>query len=91
MFTFLLGLEYLAIDNKCISCWTLRSLLLCLTYSGLCADVEEGGETAFPDSNKWVFAEQATRQGSFSPCAAGSVAFKPKKVSTQTQRSVCST
>jgi len=42
-------------------------------------DVEEGGETAFPDSNKWVFPEQATRQGSFSPCAAGSVAFKPKK------------
>lgn len=43
-------------------------------------DVIEGGETAFPDSNFWVDKSLPARLGPFSPCAAGSVAFKPKKV-----------
>lgn len=42
-------------------------------------DVIEGGETAFPDSNFWVDKSLPARLGPFSPCAAGSVAFKPKK------------
>jgi hypothetical protein len=46
----------------------------------VCADVIEGGETAFPDSNFWVDKSLPAKMGPFSPCAAGSVAFKPKKV-----------
>lgn len=42
-------------------------------------DVPRGGETAFPYSNRWVHASLPARLGPFSPCAAGSVAFKPKK------------
>ncbi|GBF92354.1 hypothetical protein Rsub_05556 [Raphidocelis subcapitata] len=42
------------------------------------SDVEEGGETAFPDGSEWAHPDQAARSGPFSPCAAGSVAFKPK-------------
>ncbi|GAX79135.1 hypothetical protein CEUSTIGMA_g6575.t1 [Chlamydomonas eustigma] len=40
---------------------------------------EEGGETAFPESNGWLHPElgEAT-QGPFSPCAQGHVALKPK-------------
>lgn len=44
------------------------------------ADPIEGGETAFPDSNHWVDKSLPAKLGPFSPCAQGSVAFKPKKV-----------
>uniref|UniRef100_A0A7R9VYF6 Fe2OG dioxygenase domain-containing protein n=1 Tax=Chlamydomonas euryale TaxID=1486919 RepID=A0A7R9VYF6_9CHLO len=37
----------------------------------------EGGETAFPNS-EWVDPELAERNGPFSDCAEGHVAFKPK-------------
>ena len=56
-------------------------LLPFLTFGRRCrADVIEGGETAFPDSNHWVDKSLPAKLGPFSPCAAGSVAFKPKKV-----------
>lgn len=42
-------------------------------------DVIEGGETAFPDSNHWVDKSLPQKLGPFSPCARGSVAFKPRK------------
>ncbi|KAK9817816.1 hypothetical protein WJX72_002663 [[Myrmecia] bisecta] len=39
----------------------------------------EGGETAFPKSNKWVDPALAESYAPFSKCAQGSVAFKPKQ------------
>lgn len=42
-------------------------------------DVEEGGETAFPDSTHWAAPELASQQGAFSKCTEGGVAFKPRK------------
>lgn len=44
------------------------------------ADVEEGGETAFPNSTDWVNPELPKRMGPFSECTNNGVAFKPKKV-----------
>ena len=43
-------------------------------------DVEEGGETAFPDGSEWAHKDLPARMGPFSPCAAGGVAFRPKMV-----------
>ena len=41
---------------------------------------EEGGETAFPNSNGWLHPEAGEpTQGPFSPCARGHVAYKPKQ------------
>jgi len=54
-------------------------LLRCVSAA---ADVIEGGETAFPDSNHWVDKSLPQKLGPFSPCARGSVAFKPRKVIT---------
>eukprot|EP01025_Chloroclados_australasicus_P011084 TRINITY_DN14802_c0_g1_i4.p1 TRINITY_DN14802_c0_g1~~TRINITY_DN14802_c0_g1_i4.p1 ORF type:complete len:286 (+),score=22.14 TRINITY_DN14802_c0_g1_i4:258-1115(+) len=42
-------------------------------------DVEEGGETAFPVDSVWAAPSQQKHQSSFSSCAAGHVAVKPKK------------
>lgn len=42
------------------------------------SDVEEGGETAFPDSDRWVHRDLPGRMGPFSECTEGGVAFKPK-------------
>lgn len=42
------------------------------------SDVEEGGETAFPDSNQWAHPDLAKTMGPFSKCTEGGVAFKPK-------------
>ncbi|KAG1679469.1 hypothetical protein FOA52_011067 [Chlamydomonas sp. UWO 241] len=40
---------------------------------------EEGGETAFPHASAWVNPEAGEpRQGNFSECAKGHVAYKPK-------------
>eukprot|EP00798_Chlamydomonas_sp_ICE-L_P021598 gene21598-28597_t len=39
---------------------------------------EEGGETAFPQSDGWLHREMSTKQGKFSSCAEGHVAYKPK-------------
>jgi len=47
------------------------------------ADVEEGGETAFPDSNAWVSDQLPKAMGPFSQCTEGGVAFKPKLVSSR--------
>lgn len=43
------------------------------------SDVEEGGETAFPDSRHWAHPDLPARMGPFSDCTEGGVAFKPKK------------
>lgn len=43
------------------------------------ADVEEGGETAFPFGSEWVNPALAERSGPFSDCAKGHVAVKPRK------------
>lgn len=51
------------------------------TQLPLLPDVEEGGETAFPDSNSWAHEELPKRLGPFSSCTEGGVAFKPKLVS----------
>lgn len=41
---------------------------------------EEGGETAFPNSDGWLHPEVGEpTQGPFSPCAQGHVAYKPKQ------------
>ena len=41
---------------------------------------EEGGETAFPESNGWLHPEMGEpAQGPFSPCAKGHVAYRPKQ------------
>jgi len=41
---------------------------------------EEGGETAFPNSNGWLHPEMGEpTQGPFSDCAKGHVAYKPKR------------
>ena len=41
---------------------------------------EEGGETAFPNSNGWLHPEMGEpAQGPFSPCAKGHVAYKPRQ------------
>jgi hypothetical protein len=48
------------------------------------ADVPEGGETAFPDSDYWVDRSLPEKLGPFSPCARGAVAFKPRKVGCAT-------
>lgn len=41
---------------------------------------EEGGETAFPHAAPWLHPEMgAPTQGSFSDCANGTVAFKPRR------------
>ena len=42
--------------------------------------MEEGGETAFPDSDRWVHRDLPGRMGPFSECTEGGVAFKPKLV-----------
>ena len=42
--------------------------------------MEEGGETAFPDSNKWAHPDLPGRMGPFSKCTEGGFAFKPKLV-----------
>jgi hypothetical protein len=59
----------------CMQMLSMLSFICCL-----CADVQEGGETAFPDSNHWVDKSMPERLGPFSPCAHGSVAFRPRKV-----------
>ena len=41
-------------------------------------DTEEGGETAFPDSD-WIEPESEYAQQKFSKCAENGVAFKPKR------------
>ena len=41
-------------------------------------DTEEGGETAFPDS-EWIEPESEYAQQKFSECAKNGVAFKPKR------------
>eukprot|EP01024_Parvocaulis_polyphysoides_P021430 TRINITY_DN20142_c0_g2_i2.p1 TRINITY_DN20142_c0_g2~~TRINITY_DN20142_c0_g2_i2.p1 ORF type:complete len:386 (-),score=35.09 TRINITY_DN20142_c0_g2_i2:402-1559(-) len=41
-------------------------------------DVEEGGETVFPNS-EWIDANEAINKGPFSECAQGHVATKPRK------------
>jgi prolyl 4-hydroxylase len=43
-----------------------------------CADVEEGGETAFPQS-RWLNKEIQTAGKQYSKCTNGGVAVKPKK------------
>jgi prolyl 4-hydroxylase len=45
------------------------------------ADIEEGGETAFPKTTEedWADPAQKEHAESFSDCAKGHVAFKPKK------------
>jgi hypothetical protein len=45
------------------------------------ADIEEGGETAFPRTTEddWADPEQKKYSETFSDCAKGHVAFKPKK------------
>lgn len=43
------------------------------------SEVEEGGETAFPDGSAWLTPELGERMGPFSDCAKNHVAFKPKK------------
>lgn len=41
---------------------------------------EEGGETAFPQTNGWIHPEMGEpSQGPFSDCAKGHVAYKPKQ------------
>jgi hypothetical protein len=51
------------------------------------ADVEEGGETAFPDSQAWTHQDTRDKMGPFSKCGAdGVVAFKPRKVSGGSHR-----
>ncbi|PSC72571.1 Prolyl 4-hydroxylase subunit alpha-1 isoform A [Micractinium conductrix] len=42
------------------------------------SDVEEGGETTFPDS-EWVDPSMGEKLGPWSPCAKGNVAMKPKR------------
>ncbi len=45
----------------------------------LVAAPESGGETAFPNSNGWLYPEMGEpQQGNFSDCAKGHVAYKPK-------------
>ncbi|KAG1666962.1 hypothetical protein FOA52_004245 [Chlamydomonas sp. UWO 241] len=40
---------------------------------------EEGGETAFPETKGWLHSEMGEpKQGNFSACAKGHVAYKPK-------------
>ncbi|GAX75294.1 hypothetical protein CEUSTIGMA_g2739.t1 [Chlamydomonas eustigma] len=41
-------------------------------------EVEEGGETAFPQGSNWRSPDLAEAMGPFSDCANGHVAFKPK-------------
>jgi hypothetical protein len=43
------------------------------------SDVEEGGETAFPDGSAWADASMAARFGPLSDCAQGHVAMRPRK------------
>ena len=43
------------------------------------ADVEEGGETAFPQGSKWSDPTMAQTGGPWSDCAKGNVAAKPKR------------
>jgi len=43
------------------------------------ADVEEGGETAFPQNSQWLDDSTGERLGPFSDCADGHVAAKPRK------------
>ncbi|PRW56157.1 Prolyl 4-hydroxylase subunit alpha-1 [Chlorella sorokiniana] len=43
------------------------------------SDVEEGGETAFPQGSEWIDSSVQQRFEPFSECAAGHVAAKPKK------------
>ncbi len=48
-------------------------------FKTFCKAPEEGGETAFPSSNGWLHPEMGEKsQGSFSECAKGHVAYKPK-------------
>jgi hypothetical protein len=45
------------------------------------ADVEQGGETCFPEGSQWLDpGMQAKVDPTFSDCAKGHVAFKPKRV-----------
>eukprot|EP00195_Chlamydomonas_chlamydogama_P013578 CAMPEP_0202891606 /NCGR_PEP_ID=MMETSP1392-20130828/1619_1 /ASSEMBLY_ACC=CAM_ASM_000868 /TAXON_ID=225041 /ORGANISM="Chlamydomonas chlamydogama, Strain SAG 11-48b" /LENGTH=352 /DNA_ID=CAMNT_0049575405 /DNA_START=201 /DNA_END=1259 /DNA_ORIENTATION=+ len=43
------------------------------------SDVEEGGETAFPQSSSWASPQLKEKMGPFSECAKDHVAFKPVK------------
>lgn len=45
------------------------------------SDVEEGGETAFPENSVWAdpSGKMEARFGPFSDCAKGHVAMRPKK------------
>lgn len=54
---------------------TPRDLLCFATAS----DVEEGGETAFPQGSKWADPSMAQKGGPWSDCAKGNVAAKPKR------------
>ncbi|KIZ06710.1 hypothetical protein MNEG_1236 [Monoraphidium neglectum] len=46
------------------------------------SDVEEGGETAFPESKDWVRPDLVEAMGPFSECTKGGVALKPKKAAS---------
>lgn len=48
------------------------------TFLMYLSDVEEGGETAFPEGSVWADPSLAKRGGPFSACAQGHVAAKPK-------------
>lgn len=49
------------------------------------SDVDEGGETAFPEGSAWADSSGAmeARFGPFSDCARGHVAVRPKKGAPQ--------
>lgn len=49
------------------------------TFLMYLADVEEGGETAFPHNSEWSDPTLPAKLGPFSKCAQGHVAAKPKK------------
>ena len=49
------------------------------TFYMYLSDVEEGGETAFPQGSEWMDPSMGTAaDASFSDCAKGHVAAKPK-------------
>ena len=54
--------------------------LTCMPRSACCAvpDVEEGGETAFPQGSVWIDPSIPKKMGPVSDCAQGHVAAKPK-------------
>ncbi len=65
---------------------TLVMLTTCPSCPSLLSspDVQEGGETAFPDKSEWVHKEAGAKYDEeFSACAKGHVGIKPKLVSRQ--------